>query len=144
MEKLIFKIQDLEDALATLEAALSEQEKIVQTGNTRFALMVQDSVIKRFEYTFDCFWKVLKLFLEKKFNLQDVNSPKSVLHAPVKYGLLTEPEGDLAIAMVGDKNETSHNYDRAKAHQIGGNIKGYAGLMEAIIERLKINTGAMP
>lgn len=138
MEKLILKIQDLEDALATLEEALSDQEKMVQTGNMRFVLMAQDSVIKRFEYTFDCFWKVLKLFLEIKFNLLDVNSPKSVIHAAVKHYLLLEEEGALAIAMVGDQNETSHNYDRVKADQIATNIKAYARLMGSIIERLKI------
>lgn len=139
MEKLIFKVKDLEDALATLKQAFSVQDKVAQINDNTLILAAQDSLIKRFEYSFDCFWKVLKLYLEKKLNLEDVNSPKSVFHACVKHGLLTEQEGGIAIVMVGDRNETSHNYDQAKADQIADNIKSYYDLMLTITTRIKAN-----
>lgn len=57
-EKIELRFQQLEDALASLEKIASkpvDQDR----GNI-------DSTIKRFEYTFELFWKLLKAILEKR------------------------------------------------------------------------------
>lgn len=137
MEKLKVKIDELEQALQTLEDAFHVRERVKKLHDESVILAVQDSIIKCFEYTYDCFWKVLKLFLEESFNLDDVNSPKSVFRASVKHGTLNEAEGAIALDMVGDRNETSHRYDHVKAHEISNNVQQYYELMNKITEQLK-------
>lgn len=137
MERVMTKVNALEDALATVDEAFESKKKVSNMNDDSLILMAQDSIIKRFEYTFDCFWKMLKLYLEEKYNLEDVNSPKSVFRACVKYNILRENEGLIAIDMVGDRNETSHRYDRAKADQIAGNVEKYYALMTKTTKIIK-------
>ena len=91
-----------------------------------------DSVIQRFEFTTELFWKFLKALLD--FKGVTVNaSPVDVLRAAKLAGLLAAD--DQWIALVHDRNLTSHTYDEAQAMAIYEKIGStYAGMFKQFIE----------
>lgn len=133
MEKLTLSRSLLTNALSTLADSFIAEEEAVELGNNRFILAAQDSTIQRFEYCYESFWKFLKLYFEKKFNIEDVNSPRSVFRMCVEKGLCTEPEGIVLLAMLEDRNKTTHNYNAAQVRDIYPNISYYYDLMIKIL-----------
>jgi len=138
MEKLKLALSLLNKALNTLDKALIYLEKVNQDKNKEAIEAAKDSIIKRFEYSYDSFWKFLKKYLELKYNLEDVNSPKSVFRACVKHEICSAQEGELLIDMVDDRNETTHNYDIEKVRKILPDIKPYYVCITKVIERIEI------
>lgn len=139
MEKLVLKYQLLFKALISLENSF-EVEKLAQKINdSRIVLAAQDSIIQRFEYTYDSFWKFLKNFLEEKYNFEDINSPRSVFRACIHQQLCTEDEGEILLKMIGDRNETTHNYDIVQVRKILPNIGEYYQVMHNVIKKIKVS-----
>ncbi len=133
MEKLTLSRSLLTNALATLADSFIAEEEAVDLGNNRLILAAQDSTIQRFEYCYESFWKFLKLYFEKKFNIEDVNSPRSVFRMCVEKELCTESEGFVLLAMLEDRNKTTHNYNAAQVRDIYPNISSYYALMIKIL-----------
>ncbi len=76
-----------------------------------------ESVIQRFETTWDCLWKVLKRHLVEEIGLPDVpNGPKPVLRLANENNLLP---GDIErwIAHANTRIATSHDYSGEKARK---------------------------
>jgi len=88
----------------------------------------RDSVIQRFEFSFDLFWKCLKDYLEKQYGIS-VASPRGVFRNIFEQGLVSEKEYELLESMIGDRNDTSHRYDQAMAEEIVHNVSSYCQLM---------------
>jgi nucleotidyltransferase substrate binding protein (TIGR01987 family) len=101
-EKLINAFSKLEEAL--------KQEKNEY---------VQDSVIQRFEFTFELLWKTLKQYLL----LQgfDEKTPRTVLKKSFEIDLIDDI--DLFIDMIDMRNLTSHTYDESLAEEVYNFIK---------------------
>jgi len=137
MERLTLKITIFYKALKTLEVSFAVLEKAKKNPDTTFILSAQDSVIKRFEYCYDFFWKIIKLYLEKAYNLVDVNSPKSVFRACVKHKLCSEKEGEQLLEMVNSRNLTTHTYDINEVERILPHIPNHFTLMKTIINRVE-------
>ncbi|GMU19286.1 MAG: hypothetical protein AMXMBFR12_04780 [Candidatus Babeliales bacterium] len=127
-------------ALKTLKesfdiAQLAEKEK-----REGFILAAKDSMIQRFEYSYDSFWKLLKRYLEQEIQLEDITSPKKVFRACVKHGICTQNEGDILIQMADDRNTTSHNYNIQQVRIIIPDIPTYYTTMIHIIDKLKLKS----
>ncbi len=76
---------------------------------------VKESVIQRFETTWDCLWKVLKRHLQEEIGLADVpNGPKPLLRLAHENRLLP---GDIDrwLAYADARIATSHDYSGRKA-----------------------------
>ncbi len=86
-QQLEQKYQTILEALQTIQEAmylLEESKKYSQ-----FQVSCQDSLIQRFEYTIDGFWKLLKLYLQEREKVSiDVSSPRSVLQKALDGGIL--------------------------------------------------------
>ena len=92
----------------------------------------RDGVIKRFEFTFELFWKTIKMLLEHEGF--DCAGPRSCIKEGARRGFLTG--GELLLDMLEDRNKTSHIYDESTANEIFERIKQkYINLME---ENLKL------
>lgn len=65
MEKINNKYINFKNALNQLDEILTEIRSIDCDG--KIYKIYRDSVIKRFEFCYDLFWKLLKLYLEKNF-----------------------------------------------------------------------------
>jgi nucleotidyltransferase substrate binding protein (TIGR01987 family) len=137
MEKLELSLHLVYKTLNTLEDAFDALEEAKATQNGRLVLAAEDSIIQRFEYCYDSFWKVFKKYLELVYTLEDINSPKKVFRACVKLQLCSELEGEVLIDMADDRNETSHNYDIEKVRIILSDVPLYYNTMVTILKKLK-------
>lgn len=135
MERLTQDLVQLNKAIKTLESALILQQEVGKTGNQAIMLAAQDSIIKRFEYTYESFWKFLKKYLEAVKQEEEINSPRKVFYATVRLAVCTSDEGDIFLDMLDDRNETSHTYNIEAARIILSDVPRYYSAMAGVIER---------
>ena len=105
------KIELLSDAVSRLEEATEEP-----IDQKRLSI---DATIQRFEFTFEFFWKTLKIVLESR-GVQ-VQFPRDVLEAAYQNQLISDEK--IFLDMLDDRNETSHTYDQSIADEIYDHIK---------------------
>lgn len=139
MEKLTLSIALVKKTLLTLESGFKVLKEAHAIQNSGFILAAQDSIIQRFEYCYDSFWKLLKNYLETKYSLEDIASPKKVFRAFIKLELAPEKTGEILINMADDRNETSHNYNIEKVRIILEDIPLYYKTMLEIVNKLEKN-----
>ncbi len=123
-------------ALTTLKKSFLVIKKAKKLKDDDFIMAAEDSTIQRFEYCYDSFWKFLKRYLEIRYTLEQVNNPRNTFRECVLKGVCSEDDGLILINMIGDRNETSHNYDIDEVRAILPAISGYYDCMETILKRL--------
>jgi nucleotidyltransferase substrate binding protein (TIGR01987 family) len=75
---------------------------------------IAESVIQRFETTYDCLWKVLKRHLGEALGLPDLpNSPKPLLRIAAENQLLPSPT-ERWLAYADARTDTAHDYSGEK------------------------------
>lgn len=111
-ENLNLAFLKLEKALITLEKA-----KLMPFDEDRSE---KDTSIKRFEYTFELFWKTLKKILESE-GFIDLNSPKAILSQAFMSHLIINE--DIWLDMLADRNLSSHTYNEDLADAIFSRIR---------------------
>ena len=78
---------------------------------------VQDSLIKRFEYTLEVAWKTCKRHLEEEgFAEAATGSPKSIIRLASQRGFITNPEAWFNYLRF--LQDTSHDYSSDKAEAV--------------------------
>ncbi|MDR2524270.1 MAG: nucleotidyltransferase substrate binding protein [Candidatus Nomurabacteria bacterium] len=125
MNKVEYKRQQLTRALGRLDEAIALEFPSPETK--------ADSVIQRFEFSVELFWKYLReLLLEK--GLEVNASPIDVMRVAKTAGYIKG--GDEWIEMIRDRNLTSHIYDDAKAMEIYERIVAkYAPMMTKYVKK---------
>lgn len=120
-----------EQSLANLERALDRlDEALVVPADAPLAV---DGTIQRFEFAIELTWKSLKRWLAAEGI--STTTPRESLRAAYGAGWLADEA--LWLAMLADRNATSHIYDEAKARQIYDRIRGYAPAMRAAAVALR-------
>jgi len=112
-------------ALRTLEEIVDEP----------YSTIVRDASIKRFEYSFDIFWKVIKDYLRIKEGIECA-SPKSCFREAFKVGILSEEETVKVLEMTDDRNLSTHTYDEEAIEEIYQQVRDYWELMDNICKRI--------
>jgi nucleotidyltransferase substrate binding protein (TIGR01987 family) len=124
MEKVNYKFEQLEKASARLDEALLLEFPTPETK--------ADSVIRRFEFTTELFWKFLKALLDFQGH-EVVASPREVIRTAKSAGVIQSD--DVWIELIEDRNMTSHTYDDKKAVEIYDRIRDkYAKMFREFIE----------
>ena len=119
---------DLIYSLGKLQAAFSRLRESVQKVTDD---LDRDGVIKRFEFTFELFWKTMKVLLEHEG--LGCAGPRSCIKEGARRGFTVENEA--LLDMLEDRNKLSHIYDEAMAQSVFERIKGtYVPLIEANIK----------
>jgi nucleotidyltransferase substrate binding protein (TIGR01987 family) len=78
---------------------------------------VQDSLIKRFEYTLETAWKACKRHLEEEgFAEAATGSPKSIIRLAAQRNLVSNP--DAWFEYLQFRQDTSHDYSSDKAETV--------------------------
>lgn len=78
---------------------------------------VQDSLIKRFEYTLEIAWKICKRHLEEEgFAEAATGSPKSIIRLAAQRKLVADPEAWFGYLRF--RQDTSHDYSSDKAEAV--------------------------
>ena len=121
------KLQSLVEKLDNAQGRL--REALDQPKND----FLRDSAIQRFEFTFELFWKCLKSYCFVK-GIR-VHSPRDAIRSAFQLGLLTEDE--VWLAMLEDRNRTSHTYDDETAEQIFDQLDRYHGAIVEVLSELK-------
>ena len=114
-------------ALARLEQALGVPEDAI----------VRDACIQRFEFTFEMAWKAIQAHARAQ-GLPCV-SPRDCLRAAFRLGLVEDDPG--WMAMVEDRNRTTHTYDEASARAIYTALSGHARLLATLLRRVREASG---
>jgi len=142
MEKLKLKYEQFNNAFDRLTEALEMLENIVKSsGDEKVYRIVRDSLIKRFEFSSELFWKYVKRFLVVGMGQHiEFNTPKQVFRHACKAKLFTEIDTEQFIEMIMDRNRTSHIYKEEIADEIAKNIKTYASLIKKYITVLNPET----
>lgn len=76
---------------------------------------VAESVIQRFEISYDCLWKVLKRYLAEELGIPEVpNSPKPIFRLATENNLLVPPV-EQWLGYADARINTTHDYSGEKA-----------------------------
>ena len=110
-DRVRYRLFNLGQALARLEEAAASP---IDPRN-----LAVDATIQRFEFTFELFWKTLRLALAR--NGVEAGTPRESLKQGVAAGWLRDEQ--LWLDMLRSRNETSHIYDEARARAVYDRIK---------------------
>ena len=96
---------------------------------------VQDSVIKRFEYTLEAAWKTCKRHLtEEGFTEAVTGSPKSIIRLAAQRELIDNPEAWFGYLRF--RQDTSHDYSSDKADAVLDIAEDFYGDVTALYRRM--------
>jgi nucleotidyltransferase substrate binding protein (TIGR01987 family) len=123
IEIIEIKLEDLEKSLRRFEEVLKEPKTTI----------VRDSVIQRFKFTFELFWKVLKKIL--LYEGEETTTPRDTLSKAYMYHLIKD-EG-VWISMMLARNKTSHMYNEKEADSIYTQIQSYYPEMNLVFLELQ-------
>jgi nucleotidyltransferase substrate binding protein (TIGR01987 family) len=135
MGELNSRFISLTMALDRLDESLGSFKNNKISQNTLLYSQIRDSVIKRFEFCVDIFWKCLKDYLSKKHGIS-VASPKSSLKECLAQKLISSSEFIYLDKMIDDRNNTSHCYDELLSEKIAQKVFEYFKLMKSVEQRL--------
>lgn len=130
-EKEILVFKQLEKALQQLAKVikppveLKEEQYIKETA--------ADLMIKRFEFSFEHFKRVLKILL-LHYGETNVNTPKEIFQEAYAAEFIDDEE--VWVLMLKDRNKTSHTYHEELAHEICGRIPNYLAVMQKTYTKL--------
>lgn len=114
-----------------MEKGLSSDEDIVYT-------VARDSIIQRFKFSIELFWKYLRLYLEEQEKMRiEANTPRSVIRTACQARIINEEQATLCIAMIASRNLTSHIYKEDIAEQLAHDIPAYYELMKQLAQKLE-------
>lgn len=106
------KFKDFQKALKSLDEVMRMEKNNV----------VRDSVVKRFEYTFELCWKTGKLVLGEKFGVE-IYSPKECFRELLRNKVISEESANEFIKMTNDRNDIVHAYAEELSEMIYENNK---------------------
>ncbi len=112
-------MKEIEISIDNFSDAVSRLEEGIQKAKDELA---RDGVIQRFEFTFELFWKTLKLILN--FEGIACNTPRNCIKEAFRNEMIVESE--IYLDMLDDRNRSSHIYDETTSKEIFERIKtGY-------------------
>lgn len=94
------------------QKAVKKLEEILKEEKTN---IVRDSAIKRFEFTFDLSWKLLKTYLEEEKGIF-CQSPKDCFREAFRQGLIDYDE--FWLKMTDWRNQAVHTYGEKFANSL--------------------------
>ena len=147
-KKIMQALKSLDTAVQNFNNFKSQQQLQIPsfTNRDEMYLTYRDSMIQRFEYCTELFWKYLKKYLEAYVQQPLINGPAPVIRASFSAGLLNEQEAESALEMIKDRNMTSHIYKEEIAELLATKIPQHYRLMNMVAARLiekKINNDSL-
>jgi len=125
-------LSPLRKALASLELALAQPK-------TEF---IRDSVIQRFEYTYELSWKLLKRHLENDEGVENTDqlTRKQLFRVALEKGLIRTVEDWFAYHRA--RNNTAHAYNESTAEEVYETAIRFAPDARALLDELERRTNA--
>lgn len=133
-------MKKFQDKLEKLNLAYNSLKEMIEFGNTanisleKFDEALRDSIIKKFEYTFELSWKTIKAYLEEE-GYEEMSSPRKVLKQAFESNIIFDEE--VWSNMLEARNSTAHTYDEEKAIYYEDVIKNkYIKMLYELIKKL--------
>jgi nucleotidyltransferase substrate binding protein (TIGR01987 family) len=120
------KLVQLEKALVSFRTGILDTPTEIE----------RDGAIQRFEYSFELSWKTLKTVLEY-LGVENCKSPRKALQAALVQGLINSLDQEVWLAMLDDRNQTTHIYHEEVAVSIFKHLPDYLEQMEKLLGKLK-------
>jgi nucleotidyltransferase substrate binding protein (TIGR01987 family) len=120
------------------KVAKSLREAWVEFSKDQTNIFVRDSVIQRFEYTYELSHKILKRFLEKyQFSSQEIEemSFANIVRTANEKGILLN-DLEKWVIYRQRRNITSHIYDESKADAVILIVPDFLEEVEFLLEKL--------
>ena len=126
-----------EQKLENYKQALLRLGQIVNESKLRpLNEFEMDSVIKRFEFTFELSWKLMKSYASYQ-GIDTIIGSRDAFRWSFENGLITD--GENWMNMIVSRNQTSHNYDGSTAIDVIWTvIDVYYPLMLAFCQRMEM------
>lgn len=120
------RLAQFRDALAALKLALEQPEDE----------FMRDSIIKRFELSFETARKAMRQWLVDQEEVTYESTKKAVMEAALKTSLVND--ADLWAEITAARNDSSHEYDKAKALEIVALVRARAvAAFDALLGKLE-------
>lgn len=130
----------LTEGVGRLSVVMNVESKKIKTYFEYEELfdMARDSLIQKFEFTIELFWKYLKIYLVEIKNVKLVSSsPSDVIRDGCRSGLFNEKDAEAFVKMLKCRNQTSHIYKEEVADQIAKDIVGFHEVIVRNVAKLK-------
>ena len=141
MEKLAKKYNNLTKIHQRLAIALERYKNALSDKNTDLETREErrDSLIKRFELTYDLLWKYLREYMITMHSVI-ADSPRKVFQECLSLGLTNREETKELIDLIEDRNLTTHVYDIELANQVAADIQKHHDVVNTIIRKVSLDT----
>ena len=144
MERLKIKHGQIIKALDSLEKSItnfknfdSYPKNLDFIDQEEFYRTLRDSMIQRFEFSVDLFWKYIKIYLKEKINHSvKIIGAKHVIRDACNAKLISEKDTETILKMIDDRNMSSHIYKEEIADQIGSRIGDYYEVIKTHVDKL--------
>ncbi len=137
MEKIRDRYDITIQTLSTLKEVLDEYDAGFPE---KYILIFHDSIIQRFEYSIDTFWKFLKLYLQEQLKIAlESNAPRAIIREAANANLISEEEASILLKCITSRNETSHTYNEFLAEQVVKSVPEYYKIMHKIMKNIPIS-----
>ena len=137
---MIEKYNDLLKIHKALEVAIRGFDKARNSAgvDTEIYETRRDSVIKRFELSYDLLWKYLREYVAHTQGTQ-ADSPRKVFQLCLEYDIVNEQEAEQLQKMITTRNQTAHVYDVDLANDIAIKIHAHYQLIHTLVTRIVPN-----
>ena len=108
-----------ENRLESYKRALMRLEEACEANNPDD--IHKDGTIKRFEFTFELAWKLLKDYAEEELAFADINSPTKAIEIGLSTKLIAS--ADVWELMKKARNTTLHDYSEEYANKLHPDVK---------------------
>ncbi len=124
-----------QEKYAHLTAAVTRLREALTDYKTTPLDSVRDGTIQRFEFCTELAWKTMREYLLDQ-GYTEINSPKAVIRQAYAFGIIEDEQA--WVALLTDRNMTSHVYDEQTAREIFTRIEStYLKLFDDVISYMK-------
>lgn len=114
-------VQPWQQAFQYFESAVSKlQDAADYVAQTKASELELEGFIKRFEFTWELAWKLLKDYMYEEGLAVDAVSPRQVVRAAFASGIITDAE--VYFDMLEARNEMSHAYSVVRFERVLASI----------------------
>lgn len=111
MKKFLDKLDKFESALSSL-IEMIDFDSSFDNSLEKLDEAIRDSIIKKFEYTFELALKTIREYLKKE-GYEEFNSPRKILKQAFEINLITDEE--IWSNMLEARNSTIYKHDESQA-----------------------------
>lgn len=127
---------DFSNVQKALETLKKSDAKLKENKDTSITDMLEDSCVKRFEYTLETSWKLMKRILKKVYGKQEQElTVNNIFRYMQGYGFIQNWENWRDY--YAKRNDTSHEYNIEKSRELLQIIPAFINDVEFLIEKFR-------